>query len=127
MEKIIKYLPLATLMTVIGIGIGIAKFLVEEVKNRSTIEQRLHATPEERLKAEEHVKTFEEDKKMMIQWRAHYDEVTHEVLNATRDLNKQRKQDSIVRMNDAITNYQTKQQVDTIVKYWKKYNESVNN
>jgi len=34
MDKFLKYLPLGTLLTVIGIGIGIAKWVIEEAQSR---------------------------------------------------------------------------------------------
>lgn len=127
MDKFLKYLPLASLMTIIGLGAGFFMWALDKSAEWEQTKQLLHTDPAEVIRAEEHIKTFEQDKKSQLQFEAHVDDITHELLSTARELKDQRKQDSIIRMKDAITNYQTKKQVDTLIKFWKQYNASVNN
>lgn len=122
-----KYLPLATLSAVVGFGMWLADFLIKEAQTRQDIELRLHTTPEDRIKAEEHTKNVEEDFKERMEFQMHVDDMVHELTEAAKEIKEQRKQDSIVRMKDAVTNYQTKELVDSIFIFWKEYNASVQN
>lgn len=125
MDKIVKYVPLASLITILGFGFAFAKYLMDQAAKDATDEQRLLSTPEIRVKTEDHIENVEEDFKKRMKFEEHVDDIFHKFEETAARLEEQRKQDSIVRMRDAVTNYQTKQQVDTLIKFWKDYNESV--
>jgi len=126
LDKLVKYLPLASFLTIIGMGIAIVKYTIEESAKREADQQRMHSTPEERILLEEHLKNVDEDFKRQMRFEEHVDEVFHEFQETAKALREQRKQDSILKMRDAVTNYQTKQQVDTLIKFWREYNEKAN-
>ena len=125
-KKILPYLPLATLMTVIGIGIGIAQFLIAEVQAREEIKQRIHSDPAKVIETEKHIENVEEDFKKRMEFQMHVDQMTHELLETAKEIKEQRKNDSIIRMRDAVSNYQMKKNVDTLIKFWKDYNAQAN-
>ena len=125
MKKILEYIPLAILTTLAGLGLWLGSFIQEFATEREQDRQRMHTDPTHVIKAEEHIKNVEEDFKQRMEFQIHLDEITEELTETAASLRQQRKNDSIVRMRDAVTNYQTKQQVDTLVKFWKEYNQSV--
>jgi len=126
-EKIKLWAQIVSIPMIMGFAGYMANAYVGEMKRMNDFEQRIHSDPLDVLKAEEHIKTFEDDKKQILQFQNHVDEVTHELVETAKILFEQRKQDSIVRMKDAVTNYQTKQQVDTLIKFWRQYNAKTEN
>jgi len=124
MKKILEYIPLAILTTLAGLGLWLGSFIQEFATEREQDRQRMHTDPTNVIKSEQHIKNVEEDFKLRMEFQLHLDEITEELTETAASLRQQRKNDSIVRMRDAVTNYQTKQQVDTLIKFWRQYNES---
>ena len=125
MKKLLEYIPLAILTTLAGLGLWLGSFIQDLATEREKDRQRMHTDPTTVIKTEEHIKQVEEDFKTRMEFQMHVDDITHELVQTAKELKNQRKQDSIIRMRDAITNYQTKQQVDTLIKFWREYNASV--
>lgn len=122
LDKVLKYLPLASLLTILGFGLAAGKYFIQEIQYRERMEQRMHTDPKVVIEAEAHIEDFKEDKKQMMKFQQHVDEVFHELTQTANEIKRQRKQDSIIRMKDAVTNYQMKKTIDSINKYWKDYN-----
>ena len=113
------------IISLIGAVYGGYKWVSDQGKEKAEMEMRVHRDPQTVIKAEQHLENVDEDYKMRMEFQIHVDEVFHELTETAKQLKEQRRQDSIIRVRDAITNYQTKQNVDTLLKFWRSYNASV--
>ena len=115
------------IVSLIGVIYGAYTYVKDKGAKDREYEGRMHSTVEDRVIAEEHLKHFKEDLKVRTDFQIHVDQVLHDITQMGKRIEEQRKQDSILRMKDAVTNYQAKVNSDTLIKYWKEYNESVKN
>lgn len=121
MDKFLKYLPLATLMTVVGIGIGIAQWVIKEAEERKAQEIRIEATTfkdsDQRKDILDHEAKAPSDVETYLMFK------TLDSVIKDKNIKDQWRDSMIMRM--AVTQYQAKAGTDTLNKRWDDYNKSV--
>lgn len=90
-------------------------------------ELRLHSTPEERIQAEQFIGEFKETLKENIAREQRRDSITEIFVDGMKLMDTFRVEVKEVQFKNAVTNYQTKQVIDTMKKYWDDYLNEKNN
>lgn len=93
------------------------------------IELRMYDSPEQKWEEERHVEKFEEYLEIMREEqrieKRERDSVTEIFTSGLNYLNTIETRAEDRKMRQAVTEFQAKQNTDTLVKYWRDYNESV--